>query len=83
MNKKSALLIMERDQNNIPIITEEYLKEYCESQGQYRTPHLNDSLNLTHRGIQKIQNLNSYFNLKAIYLSENIISKIENLEALN
>ena len=38
-------------ENGNNIITERYLKELCEENGQYVTPHLNDTLYLHYKGI--------------------------------
>jgi dynein assembly factor 1 len=69
----------ERDEHNIPYITHDYLVKLCESQGQYRTPHLNDRLYLAGKGFRQIQALDAYANIKALYLNDNIIKKIENI----
>jgi len=72
----------ERDEHNIPYITHDYLVNLCESQGQYRTPHLNDRLYLAGKGFRQIQALDAYVNIKALYLNDNIIKKIEKIDHL-
>lgn len=42
--------VMDKDENGNNIITERYLKELCEENGQYVTPHLNDTLYLHYKG---------------------------------
>jgi dynein assembly factor 1 len=69
----------ERDEHGIPYITHDYLMRLCESQGQFRTPHLNDRLYLAHKGFGRIQALEEYANIKALYMNENVIKKIENI----
>jgi len=41
---------METDENGFNKITERYLKELCEENGQFATPHLNDTLYLHYKG---------------------------------
>jgi hypothetical protein len=41
---------MEMDENGFNKITERYLKELCEENGQFATPHLNDTLYLHYKG---------------------------------
>ena len=42
--------VMEQDENGFNIITERFLKELCEENNQYVTPHLNDTLYLHYKG---------------------------------
>lgn len=47
---KQRKAVMETDENGNNIITEKYLKELCEENQQYVTPHLNDTLYLHYKG---------------------------------
>lgn len=72
----------ERNEKGIPVITKDYLRKQCEDQEQYSTPHLNTRLYLASKGFQKIQNLEEYVNVRALYLNDNVILRIENLAPL-
>ena len=48
----------------------------------YRTHELNDILYLHYKSFKKIQNLDTFINLKVLYLEGNAISKIEGLDKL-
>lgn len=48
--------VMEQDENGFNIITERFLKELCEENNQFVTPHLNDTLYLHYKG-----NYNEWF----------------------
>ena len=48
----------------------------------YRTHELNEILYLHYKSFKKIQNLETFTNLKVLYLEGNAISKIEGLETL-
>ena len=42
--------VMDKDEQGNNIVTEKYLKDLCEENGQYLTPHLNDTLYLHYKG---------------------------------
>jgi len=75
---------MDTDENGFNKITERFLRELCEENGQFATPHLNDTLYLHYKGIldkfdiflgfRKIEGLEKYFNLKSIWLECNGIT---------
>lgn len=51
MNRvKKAVMEVDEDGNNI--VTEKYLKELCEENGQFQTCSLNDTLYLHYKGIR-------------------------------
>lgn len=72
----------EYDEKGNTLITEDYLKQLCREQKLYQTPELNDKLYLHFKGFYKIQNLDKYTGLKAIWLEGNGLGKIENLDQL-
>jgi hypothetical protein len=47
---KKRKAVMDTDENGFNKITERYLKELCEENGQFATPHLNDTLYLHYKG---------------------------------
>lgn len=62
-----------------PRLTKEYLRNYCKKERLYLTPELNDKLYLHFKGFAKIEGLDEYTGLRALWLAGNAISKIENL----
>ena len=73
--------INEEDQQ---MMSRKYLdKILCSDFKQYyRTHELNEILYLHYKSFKKIQNLETFTNLKVLYLEGNAISKIEGLESL-
>ena len=72
----------ERDSDNRPVLTPPFLKRLCDHQGLFETPKLNNELFLHFLGLRDIRNLDDYVNLKALWLENNLITKIENLSHL-
>lgn len=66
----------------VPVMDADTLRELCLDNDGYETPELNDSLYAHFRGFQRIEGLEAYYNLKALWLESNGLSKIENLEHL-
>jgi dynein assembly factor 1 len=66
----------------IPKMDAETLREICLENDGYENPELNDNLYAHFRGFQKIEGLEKYFNLKALWLESNGLSRIENLSPL-
>jgi len=81
-DKSSIQVDPELDDNGLPIITKQYLKNLCDAHDLYTTPSLNERLFVHHKGFQTIQNLDDYINLKVLYLDHNSIKQIENLHML-
>jgi len=65
-----------------PTMTPVLLKSVAVSSDGYETPELNDKLFLHFKGFRRIENLEPYFNLKALFLDSNGLYKIENLSHL-
>ena len=78
--KKTSNVAMAKDPKGYNVLTEAFVVELCAANGQYENPKLNDSLFLHYKGFKKIQNLEKYTNLKALWLECNGILKIEGLE---
>ena len=70
----------DRDENGKIYISERYLLELCQANGQYETPALNNTLYLHYKGFTKIENLEAYENLTSLWLECNGLSKIEGLD---
>jgi dynein assembly factor 1 len=71
--------VPERNEKGSYYITEKYCKELCEYNGYYSTPHLNYNLFLHFKGFSKIENLESFINVRVLYLENNCLHKIENI----
>ncbi|OWZ17134.1 hypothetical protein PHMEG_0008960 [Phytophthora megakarya] len=72
----------EERKGQVPVMDAETLRELCLDNDGYETPELNDSLYAHFRGFQRIEGLEAYFNLKALWLESNGLSRIENLDHL-
>ena len=67
------------DEKGNRIITERYVRALCLDQELYETPRLNDKLYLHYKAFADIRNLESYINVRTLWLENNCISKIERL----
>jgi len=63
-------------------ITPKVLKKLCKEQGLYSTASLNDKLYLHYRGFQKIEGLEDWTGLRALWLEGNGLDKLEGLTTL-
>lgn len=61
-------------------MTKEYLKKLCREHKLYGLPRLNDKLYLHYKGFTKIQDLEEYTGLRALWLEGNGLGKIEGLD---
>jgi len=64
------------------IMDKKELKKDCVKNGQYSTPALNDKLYLHYKGYHRIENLEDYTGVRALWLEGNGFTKIEGLETL-
>lgn len=74
----------EEEDENKPRLSRRYIdKLLCSDFKQYyRTHELNEILYLHFKGFEKIENLQTFTNLKVLYMEGNAIKKIEGLETL-
>lgn len=61
-------------------MTPEVLLDACRENGGYELPALNTQLYLHFRGFRKIEGLDDFTNLKALWLESNGLQKLENLD---
>lgn len=61
-------------------MTKPLLRKLCKDNGLYTTASLNDKIYLHYKGFSRIENLEEYTGLKALWLEGNGLSKIEGLE---
>lgn len=73
----------EKDENGNRIITVKFIKNLCEQQELFDTPNLNKRLYLHYQGFIDIRNLDEYTNLRALWLENNLISRISGLNNLS
>lgn len=66
-----------------PIMDKNTLLKLCLENDGFETPELNDSLYAHFKGFGKIQGLEAYMNLKALWLENNGLYRIENITHLN
>merc|ERR1711911_376803 len=60
-------------------LTQKLIERKCKEQKLYKTPYLNDVLYLHYLGIDKIENLEQYTEVKCLWLENNAISQISGL----
>jgi dynein assembly factor 1 len=71
--------VPDKDDKGLVYMTEKYACEISVYNGYYEQPKLNQTLHLHYKGFSKIFNLESFINLRTLYLENNCITKIENL----
>ncbi|CEG35357.1 dynein assembly factor axonemal [Plasmopara halstedii] len=82
LRKLEKRRFLKERKGQVPVMDAETLRELCVSNDGYETPELNESLYAHFRGFQRIEGLERYCSLKALWLESNGLSKIENLENL-
>jgi dynein assembly factor 1, axonemal len=63
-------------------MTTRVLRDICKQNNLYRTPHLNDKLYLNFQGFCKIENLDPYYGLNALFLDGNALTSLEGMPRL-
>lgn len=63
-------------------MTEKVLLNICKEHQLYRTPSLNDKLYCNFKGFTKIENLEKYSGLKALFLEGNALDSLEGMPPL-
>ncbi|EFO64178.1 Phosphatase 1 regulatory subunit, putative [Giardia lamblia P15] len=63
-------------------MTPKVLRKICVEKGGYATPELNDTVYFHYKGFSRIENLDAYVGVKALWLEGNGFFRIENLEPL-
>lgn len=83
-DEESKILIFNNLEDEYPRITEKFLNKFLCSNFRlyYRTHELNDVLYLHFKGFRRIENLDTFVNLKVLYLEGNSIKKIDGLSNL-
>ena len=63
-----------------PRMTKEWLRAHCRANKLYQTPSLNDTLHLHYQGFSRIENLEEYTGLKAVFLEGNGLESLDGLQ---
>ena len=84
LNKNKDEKNIDVDSRSNPLMTVRTVKFYCEKEGLFATPEHNDKLYLQYKGFTRIvaETISQYYNLVALWLNNNSISKIEGLHQL-
>ncbi|KRX01690.1 hypothetical protein PPERSA_01560 [Pseudocohnilembus persalinus] len=80
--KQPQLPPLDQDESGYTIMSKKNLKLICQKDALYSDPQLNEKLYLQYKGFDKIQNLDEYVNLRALWLNKNAITEIENIQHL-
>ncbi|CDJ50029.1 leucine rich repeat protein, putative [Eimeria brunetti] len=64
-------------------MTKKIIRKICQETGLYQRPDLNTKLYLHRRGFKKIENLDEYTEVQALWLGGNGIRRLENLHPLS
>ncbi|KDO26973.1 hypothetical protein SPRG_07686 [Saprolegnia parasitica CBS 223.65] len=82
LRKKDREKLREKQKGQMPVMDLATLTQICVDNDGYETPELNDNLFAHFKGFQKIEGLEPFYNLKALWLESNNLRKIENLDML-
>jgi dynein assembly factor 1 len=82
-NSNNIQSLVFANESNLPIMSKKEIRKVALEHSGYSTPALNDQLYLHYKGYQKIDNLQEYINLKALWLDSNGLQKIENVNHLS
>ncbi|CAK4238445.1 unnamed protein product [Aphanomyces euteiches] len=83
MKKRDREKLKSKQKGHLPVMDRETLVQLCIDNDGYETPELNDNLFAHFKGFQKIEGLELFYNLKALWLESNGLTKIENLDCLS
>jgi len=75
-------LVAASNQEAKDVMNKANITRLCKENGLYLMPNLNDRLYLQGQGYRKIENLDEYSALRALWLDSNAIHTIENLQGL-
>lgn len=64
------------------LMTKSVLQDICKDHKLYKTPSLNDKLYCNFKGFAKIENLEEYTELRALFLEGNALESLEGLPQL-
>eukprot|EP00658_Telonema_sp_P-2_P004504 TRINITY_DN1167_c0_g1_i1.p1 TRINITY_DN1167_c0_g1~~TRINITY_DN1167_c0_g1_i1.p1 ORF type:complete len:285 (+),score=70.94 TRINITY_DN1167_c0_g1_i1:104-958(+) len=78
----ASQLLQESPDEDLTVMTATNIRRLCKEHGLYLMPNLNDRLYLQDQGFRKIQNLEEYSRLRALWLDNNAIHTLENLDQL-
>lgn len=81
--KRESMFAADPEDFSAPVMTRKEIAKAALEQGGYSTPRLNDKLYLHYKGYKRIENLDEYVELKALFLDSNGFSKIENVDHLS
>jgi hypothetical protein len=81
-DKPRRAAVMPKDENGNSYLDKEYVKAVCQEVGLFELPRLNVKLYLHFKGFKKIQALEEYSNVKAIWLEGNGIEAISGLDQM-
>merc|ERR1712166_1162820 len=79
----ASQVVSELPDEDTTLMTAANIRRLCKEHGLYLMPNLNDRLYLQDQGYRKIENLEEYGRLRALWLDSNAIHAIENLEHLS
>ncbi|RHY77105.1 hypothetical protein DYB30_014191, partial [Aphanomyces astaci] len=82
LRKRDREKLKLKQKGHLPVMDRETLVQLCVDNDGYETPDLNDNLFAHFKGFQKIEGLEPFFNLKALWLESNGLSVIENIDCL-
>jgi dynein assembly factor 1 len=81
-HKERVLATSAYDESGAPIMTPERLRVACSEHGGYTQPALNDRLYLHFAGYRRIENLEPFTGLRALWLDSNGLSELRGLSHL-
>ncbi|KAF0700572.1 Aste57867_8908 [Aphanomyces stellatus] len=82
LKKRDREKLKLKQRGHMPVMDRDTLVQLCVDNDGYETPELNDNLFAHFKGFQKIEGLEPFYNLKALWLESNGLLKIENLDCL-